>query len=165
MINFDKLFDGSMLIAGSAPNSWVPCKLTKSGRWIPAARGSRRATTTTHRRTSNPRRTRHRGAATRASVRSGDSNTAEPEPEPDRHHRLYSFKSLAHLLDCAAKTLRNKVSSGAIPRPIPTISGPRFTSEQVGQILSGTTPDVVVAPKRGKGRPRIAASGKGVRHD
>lgn len=75
---------------------------------------------------------------------------------------LYSYKSVAHLLDCAVRTLYNKVDQGEFPKPVQTAVGVRFTDDQVRSVLSGAwqpqKPKVEIpqVPVRPRGRPRIA---------
>ncbi len=78
-------------------------------------------------------------------------------PQVPHPLQLYTFKEFAILAGCAAKTIQNKVSSGAIPRPIQTLFGPRFTLQQVQALLSDIGSGPAVA-KRPRGRPRIANS-------
>ncbi len=112
-----------------------------------------------------------KGANHRAGAESGDGNNKDGDSDPDPERPLlYSFSSAASLLDCSAKTLRNKASLGIIP-VVHTIIGPRITALVIEQIAAGTFRPFnphhhEVAPARTRGRPRIAASGgKGVRHD
>jgi predicted DNA-binding transcriptional regulator AlpA len=76
--------------------------------------------------------------------------------------QLYSYKSVAQLLDCAVRTLYNKVDQGEFPRPVQTPVGVRFTDEQVRAVLSGAwkpqkpKEDIRQPQTRPRGRPRIA---------
>lgn len=75
---------------------------------------------------------------------------------------LYSYKSVAQLLDCAVRTLYNKVDQGEFPKPVQTAVGVRFTDEQVRSVLGGAwqaqkpKADITQPPARPRGRPRIA---------
>ena len=74
----------------------------------------------------------------------------------------YSYKSVAQLLDCAVRTLYNKVNEGEFPQPVQTPVGVRFTDEQVRSVLGGAwqaqkpKADIHQPPARPRGRPRIA---------
>jgi predicted DNA-binding transcriptional regulator AlpA len=76
---------------------------------------------------------------------------------------LYSYKSVAQLLDCAVRTLYNKVDQGEFPKPVQTPVGVRFTDDQVRSVLGGAwqaqkpKEDIPQLPKRPRGRPRIAS--------
>jgi hypothetical protein len=75
----------------------------------------------------------------------------------DQHHQsFFSFQSAARILDCSAKTLRNKVSAGLIPAPIQTAIGPRFTAGQIQLLITPPAAPSLDAPSRPRGRPRIA---------
>ncbi len=111
-----------------------------------------------HRRQASPRRRRASMPAKSGGSDDGDGGGSDPDPE--RPQQLFSYGSLSQLIDCSVKTLRNKVCAGALPHPIQTIAGPRFTLAQVQQILAGTTTPAPEAP-RPRGRPRIAGQGKG----
>lgn len=128
----------------------------------------RMRTTTVARSASVPatpvRARRGRGAAVRSSAASGDSpsdsddsSDGEP-PRPRIISRLYSYQSAAVLLDCSVQTLYNQVNTGRIPAPIKTAVGPRFSQEQLEQIIAGVRLEVAApAPLKNKaGRPRIA---------
>ena len=121
------------------------------------------------------------GEGIRSSCRSGDGNnsvdgndTSDGDGEPPHRPlllvtpavplQLYSYQSASVILCCAVQTLYNKVNSGAIPAPLKTLVGPRFTQDQIQQIIHGVpAPAITVAPIiRKVGRPRIAAVvGKG----
>lgn len=131
----------------------------------------RMRTTTVARSASVVRARRGRGAAVRSSAASGDSpsdsddsSDGEP-PRPRIISRLYSYQSAAVLLDCSVQTLYNQVNTGRIPAPIKTAVGPRFSQEQLEQIIAGVRLEVAApAPLKNKaGRPRIALAIKGVR--
>ena len=124
----------------------------------------RMRTTTVARSASVVRARRGRGAAVRSSAASGDSpsdsddsSDGEP-PRPRIISRLYSYQSAAVLLDCSVQTLYNQVNTGRIPAPIKTAVGPRFSQEQLEQIIAGVRLEVAApAPLKNKaGRPRIA---------
>ncbi|WP_163098660.1 hypothetical protein GL267_007315 [Acidithiobacillus ferrianus] len=115
------------------------------------------------------RRTRQRGAGTRSSRASGDSNDAA-DPEPPRGTllslNLYDQAALADLLRVSKKTLQNQYSAAPYTLPsaiqIPGARGPRWTPEAVEEWLSErprhTPKPAVVAPRRKVGRPRIASA-------
>jgi len=88
--------------------------------------------------------------------KSGDDSDGDDGEPP---HRFYTFASAAKILDCSPKTLRNKVSAGLIPPPLQTIVGPRFSAQQIADLLFPPPIESIpptLAPKR-RGRPRIAA--------
>lgn len=129
-----------------------------------ARRALDRMRTTTVARSAPVRARRGRGAAVRSSAASGDSpsdsddsSDGEP-PRPRIISRLYSYQSAAVLLDCSVQTLYNQVNTGRIPAPIKTAVGPRFSQEQLEQIIAGVRLEVAApAPLKNKaGRPRIA---------
>lgn len=121
-----------------------------------------------------PRRTRQRGASSRSTAKSGDSNSSSDDPEPERNQanqaQLYDQSALADLLKISKKTLQNLYSRTPHLLPptiqIPGARGPRWTPQSVQEWLeqrpTHTTKTVPVAPARKVGRPRIAAvAGKG----
>lgn len=81
--------------------------------------------------------------------------------EPPRPQQLCSYKTLARILDCSEKTLRNKVSAGKLPCPIQTIVGPRFPIEIVQSLLSPVKKHEQKQQIRPRGRPRIALAVRG----
>ncbi|OFC61362.1 hypothetical protein BAE30_05175 [Acidithiobacillus caldus] len=104
--------------------------------------------------------------ATQKKASSDDGEGGDGDGEPPRHlpKQLYSYKSLAALLDCSPKAIRNKVSAGLFPAPVKTAFGPRFTQQHLDFVLSYNqrAPAAAAAPKRPRGRPRIAQTlGKG----
>lgn len=109
--------------------------------------------------------TKQKGSEPRSSAKSGDGNHADdPDPEPERHRRLYDQQALADLLCVSKKTLQNKfyISPQDFPAAIqiPGARGPRWTPESVQFWLANrapyhSTPDLVVHRKK-VGRPRIA---------
>jgi hypothetical protein len=104
-----------------------------------------------------------RRSAVKKTASSDDGEGGDGDGEPPRKQpQLYSYTTLAKILDCSAKAIRNKVSSGKFPRPIPTQFGPRFTDQHLDFALNfRRLPDASAAP-RPRGRPRIAQSfGKG----
>ena len=125
------------------------------------------------------------GEGIRSSCRSGDGNnsvdgndTSDGDGEPPHRPlllvtpavplQLYSYQSASVVLCCAAQNLYNKVNAGAIPSPLKTLVGPRFTQDQIQQIIHGVpapapAPAITVARIiRKAGRPRIAlVAGKG----
>ena len=119
---------------------------------------------------------RGRGAAVRSSAASGDSppdddadsSDGEP-PRPRTTPQLYSYQSAAVILDCSVQTLYNQVNTGRIPAPFKTAVGPRFSQEQLEQIVAGVRPDpeivvpvpVPTATAKKVGRPRIALAAAG----
>lgn len=99
---------------------------------------------------------KRRGGGNPAKKASSDDGPGEPgEPPLPTQGQLFSFNSVARLLDCSPKTLRNKVTTGKIPAPVQTSVGPRFTAEILQAIISPPIP-VVAPPARPRGRPRIA---------
>ncbi|MBU2857298.1 hypothetical protein HF289_10620 [Acidithiobacillus ferrooxidans] len=119
-----------------------------------------------------PRRTRQRGASSRASAASGDGNSEDPEPErrPQASLSLYDQASLADLLCISKKSVQNIFSKTPWLLPpaiqIPGARGPRWTPESVQEWLNNrprhTPKPIPAAPKRKVGRPRIAPAVKGV---
>ena len=115
--------------------------------------------------------TRQRGAQTRSSASSGDSNDADPEPPRGTllSLNLYDQAALADLLTISKKTLQNLYSSAPHSLPVaisvPGARGPRWTPAAVAEWLSSrprhTSTPAPVAPKRKVGRPRIAQAVKG----
>ncbi len=101
------------------------------------------------------RKTRSKGPESKSGSK-GD-NSSDPDPDSElRISPVYSYATVAELGDISVKTLRNKVSSGLIPRPIKTPIGARFTAEQVLQILGYLPlPSQTVPKSRRRGRPRI----------
>ncbi|MGE4531626.1 MAG: hypothetical protein AB7C98_09930 [Acidithiobacillus sp.] len=75
--------------------------------------------------------------------------------EPPRPLPFYSYKTLAKLLDCSEKTLRNQASAGKLPRPIQTIVGPRFTQEHLQNLIYPTKKSEQNPSIKKRGRPRI----------
>jgi len=71
---------------------------------------------------------------------------------------MYSYSSLAGLLDISPKTVRNHVWKGTLPRPVSTKWGPRFSQAQVDDILRQAINPILSVPtvKRRRGRPSIA---------
>ncbi len=112
-------------------------------------------------RQSGARKPARRATQKKASSDDGEGGDGDGEP-PRKQPQLYSYTTLAKILDCSAKAIRNKVSSGKFPRPIPTQFGPRFTDQHLDFALNfRRLPDASAAP-RPRGRPRIAQSfGKG----
>lgn len=109
---------------------------------------------------------RGRGAAVRSSAASGDSPSSDESsdgepPRPRIPSQLYSYKSAAVILDCSVQTLYNQVNIGRIPAPLKTSIGPRFSQEQLEQIIAGVRPASVVpvpvptATAKKAGRPRL----------
>jgi hypothetical protein len=108
-----------------------------------------------------------RGVAVRSSAASGDSPSSDDDSsdgEPPRPRicisQLYSYQSAAVILDCSVQTLYNQVNIGRIPAPLKTAVGPRFSQEQLAQIVAGVRPEPAVAPvpapaKKKVGRPRL----------
>ncbi|MHB9042539.1 hypothetical protein [Acidithiobacillus sp.] len=94
-------------------------------------------------------------SAKKAAADDGPGEPGEP-PLPTTQIQLFSFNSTARLLDCSAKTLRNKVSAGLIPAPIQTSVGPRFTAGQIQVLITPPAPSLDAPPSRPRGRPRIA---------
>ncbi|MHB9136977.1 MAG: hypothetical protein ACYC2J_11210 [Acidithiobacillus ferrooxidans] len=130
----------------------------------------------------NKQRSNVAGDGIRSSCRSGDGtnsvggdDTSDGDGEPPHRPlllvtpavplQLYSYQSASSILCCAVQTLYNKVNSGAIPTPLKTLVGPRFTQDHIQQIILGATSaaaPALIAPKRSAGRPRIALiTGKG----
>lgn len=111
-----------------------------------------------------PRRTRR---TARSSAKSGDSNSNDADPEPERP--LFNESSLADLICISKKTIQNLYSKTPHLLPpaihIPGARGPRWTPESVAEWLSSrpqhTTKTAPVAPRRKAGRPRIAHAAKG----
>lgn len=93
-------------------------------------------------------------------------NTVKPQ-------QLHSRQTVALLLDSTAKTLANKESAGILPRPIQTPMGPRYTQAHLDYLRGAgpwpadapppTKKATNNAPKRSRGRPRIAQQPKGAR--
>ena len=109
-------------------------------------------------------RKRRSGGNAAKKASSDDGSGGEPGEQPyqvlactsDQHQQsFFSFQSAARILDCSAKTLRNKVSAGLIPAPIQTAIGPRFTAGQIQALITPPAPSLN-APSRPRGRPRIA---------
>lgn len=98
---------------------------------------------------------RRQGGSPAKKTASDDGPGEHGEPPLPTQIQLFSFNSAARLLDCSAKTIRNKVSSGKIPAPVQTAVGPRFTADIIQAIIHPTT-DAVEPTARPKGRPRIA---------
>lgn len=120
------------------------------------------------------RRTGHRQRqeGSRSSAASGDGNGNSDDAEPERRQpslQIYDQAALADLLQISKKTLQNLYSSAPHILPdairIPGARGPRWTLSAVQQWLesrpSHTRKPVVIAPKKGVGRPRIASVVKG----
>lgn len=108
----------------------------------------------------------------RSSAASGDGNGNSDDAEPERRQpslQIYDQAALADLLQISKKTLQNLYSSAPHILPdairIPGARGPRWTLSAVQQWLesrpSHTRKPVVIAPKKGVGRPRIASVVKG----
>ena len=119
-------------------------------------------------------RAHQRGASSRSSVASGDGNSDDVDPEPERRSQpsltLYDQASLADLLCINKKTLQNQysVAPHTLPKAIsiPGARGPRWTPKSVQEWLSErpqhTSKSAPVAPRKRVGRPRIAlVAGKG----
>jgi len=107
---------------------------------------------------------RQSGASKSRRQASGSKNSGDDSDGGDGEppHQLFTYSSLALLLDCSPKTLRNKVAAGLIPAPLPTVVGPRFTSAQIRALIDPPLPTPQKAAPKRCGRPRIAAmSGKG----
>ena len=113
------------------------------------------------------RRTRQRGASSRSTAKSGDSND-DPEPERDPL-ALFDQSALADLLKISKKTVQNLYSRTPHLLPpaiaVPGARGPRWTPESVAEWLSSrpqhTTKTAPVAPRRKAGRTRIALRSAG----
>ncbi len=104
------------------------------------------------------RQKRSKGAESKGG--SGGDNSGDPDREPEQKIApVYSYATVAKLGDVSAKTLQNKAASGLIPKPLKTPIGPRFTVEQVQQILGvlPLPPQPIPDVPRRRGRPRIAA--------
>ena len=73
--------------------------------------------------------------------------------------KLYSYRSLADILDVSPKTLVKHLSKRTLPKPTATRWGPRFTHEQVKAIIHASIADVaqVKPTPRRFGRPCIIA--------
>jgi hypothetical protein len=95
---------------------------------------------------------RRQASAGKTDSDDGDGGDGEPP-------HLYTYNHVAQLLDCATKTIRNKVSAGIIPPPIKTEVGPRFTLAQVQALIDPQLLPQQPSPNRKRGRPRIAAHG------
>lgn len=113
--------------------------------------------------TNNRASGRQSGAKTDKKQSSGSKSDDSDggDGEPPRPLPFYSYKTLAQLLDCSEKTLRNQVSAGKIPRPIQTIVGPRFPIEIVQSLLSTVKKPEQKQTARPRGRPRIALAVRG----
>lgn len=173
----------SLDLYSSAPAVKLDQRIRRAGRWTvdrlrprqdlhrqigamgnvaQAARRARQAT---------GRQSGRRGAAKRPAAKAGKSDS-DGDGEPPRPHScssleqflhwaaslVFSYDSAAQLLDCSPKTLRNKVTLGLLPAPLQTLVGPRFTGDQLAQILFPLEA-LPTAPRRGRGRPRIVANG------
>jgi hypothetical protein len=124
-----------------------------------------------------------RRSAVKKTASSDDGDGGDGEP-PRRTHskqqeqqpplpRFYTYAQFAEIFGITPESLRNSVSAGRFPKPLPTIFGPRFTDEHIHLALKTKnravtpqkkrhTPPARPAPTRPRGRPRIAqAQGKG----
>jgi hypothetical protein len=71
---------------------------------------------------------------------------------------FYSYEDVAKMLHCATKTIRNLAYRGSIPMPARSLVGPRYTQDQLDEVLEKVMHGKSAPPpvKRGRGRPRIA---------
>lgn len=100
--------------------------------------------------------------------KSDDSDGGDGEPprkflfaalcrNPLLDQQYHTYKNAAKKIDCSVQTLRNLVSAGKIPPPLKTAVGPRFSEQQLLDIISPPAKKTEQKQqKRPRGRPRIA---------
>ncbi|MHB1321363.1 MAG: hypothetical protein ACYCY0_07335 [Acidithiobacillus ferrivorans] len=111
-------------------------------------------------------RKRQGGSPAKKAASDDGPGPGEPPEPPLLPHLFLSFLDLALRWSCSAKTLRNQVAIGKLPRPVHLPVGPRFPVAVIQQIESGkwqigTTDaksDLTSPTVRKRGRPRIAQS-------